>query len=498
MSGFFGLFIALKTKGLLEIIWFITQYYFAIITIPFIGGLFVKNPKPLMFWASATTGFIFYTLFKMFYPENQSVAYVISITMSFIVFVLAYYLANFNFNGASNLKIHIKKYIKKIIQEMNIPVSKLGYAIIPILVFTAILEVISGSINSNVPLLKLIAGIISVSFIFIDVIFKKYNKLLTYCYVLFSIWYCFPFLSSYTYYALPNSNIAFANMVISCTFLAFIFSSKVLFVFLATGALLGSVIYLMFNAAGIVEMLPQFFILFSIVLYIGVISYFILKAKEVNIKTFISELSKQTLCGRSSTILNQYSNVISVFKKHERGKKIFLEKRQNFYGSPDPGDIVTLNMKDLIETLKDYLSLLELENNVKYSINNKVKNILVSKSLATIYTAVFSIATHMRYFDESTIKIAVSCRHNKLYIKYTLPNLRLDMRELIKYVNSSDMGEGIIDLDLINKIINKEQGIELQTNHNALTLSVLVLSKSISADTTYKAPYNEGISKIIN
>lgn len=481
ISGFLGLFIALKSTSLLSIIFFFAQCYSATLLIPFVGGLFIKNADSHIFWVSSITGFISYTLLKILAPEIEHTAYVISLFMSFIAFILTIYLVKKNIINHEKYLVKLENITENIIKQMNIPVSKLGYAIIPVSFFTTFTQIISDGIIINTIVFMVAAGIIGLSFIFIDTIFEHQKRILRNCYVLFAIWYCFPFLSAYLYYTLPNSNVAFANMVISCTLLAVIFSSKVLCIFMTIGALLGSLVFVILRPVEFGVFISHATILASIVLYIGIISYFILRTKEAGIKKIISEVIKETSGGgsnKSSIILNQYLKVIEVVKKHEKAKELFLEKRSEFKGYEESNDIIAINIEELVEILRDYLSLIELEKGIKFEIQNTIKDITINRPISTIYTIVFSIAYQMIGFNEKINKISITNKNNQIVIKYNLPNLELNISEIKRYVRGSNNPEEIISFSLIERIISEQKNMEIKTSKNSITLTIISVTKS--------------------
>jgi hypothetical protein len=399
--------------------------------------------------------------------------------------MLTKYLVEKNMIGSEKSLIKLENFTENIIKKMNIPVTKLGYAILPIPFFTIFTQIIINEIIKNTILFSGIAGLIGVSFIFIDVIFKHQRRVMRNCYILFSIWYCFPFLSAYFYYTLPNSNVAFANMVVSCTLLAIIFSSKLLVIFMSIGALLGTAAFIIIKPIVLVQFIPHTIILSSIVIYIGVISYFILGTKEADIKRFIDDLIKKTSTGdnkKSLQIVNQYANVIEIIRRHEKAKEVFLEQRKNFKDYVEFEDIVTLNIEELAEKLKDYLSLVELERVIKFNIGNNIKNVTITKPVSMIYTVIFSIAHYIAGFDKDLIKINISCKNKRLYVKYSLEDLKLNIVEIKKYVKDINRPDGIMSFELIEKIINKQDDMELEMSRNSIIVNIRTLTGEIKEE----------------
>ena len=484
-GGLLGLFIALNAKNIVEAIWYIAQYYAAMIVVPFIGGLFIKNKSPYIFWGSTAAGFISYTALRLLFPEIEHTAYLISISMSFIMFTLIKFLVDKNIIDNKQFLIKLENSTENIIKQMNIPITKLGYAILPIPLFTIFTQIITNEIIIHIILFNILAGLIGISFIFVDVIFNSQRKIIRNCYILASIWYCFPFLSVYLYYIMLNSNVAFANMLISCTLLAIVFSSRTLVMFVSIGSLLGSVAFITLQSFVLREFLTQAIILTVIVIYIGVISHFILGRKEADIKRFIEDLIKKTSTvdnKKSLQIVNQYADIIDIVKKHEKAKEVFLEQRENFKGYVEFEDIVTLNIEELVETLKDYLSLVELEKVIKFNIENKINNITITKPESMIYTVIFSIAHYMAGFDKDLIKINISCKNKQLCVRYSLENLKLNIAEIKKYVKDGNRPDGIMDFELIEKIINKQDDMELDISQNSVILSIKTLTGEIKEE----------------
>lgn len=483
LSGFLGLIIALKSKGLLEIIRFIAQYYFSTMLVPFIGGLLVNNPKPLMFWTSSLTGFLTYSLLPFFLPKIGYELYVISILMSSITFILTKNLKSETIISKKTILLRMKQYVDNIIKTMNVPETKLGYAIIPMSFFTIVVEATYNSISLGTEIFKIIAGLIGVSFIFIDKIFKHFSQTSRNCYILFAIWYCFPFLASYLYSALPNTGIAFANMVISCTFLAIIFSSQTLVVFMATGAMLGSLTFFILKPTGVEILISHYITLVFVVLYTGMISFSILKAKEDQLKLYMHELTKIASIGSGKEsavkVLEKQTEIMNLVLRHMKAEQIFLKKRAESNINSD--NITHINAEELVEILKDYLCWVDDKRNVKYNINNTAKNFVVNSDVSVIYTIIFSISLYMRLFKEDVIKIAISCRNNQWLIKYSLPGLKFGIDEVKQYIDK-DIGEenhkeGILNFNLVEKIIKASSDMQMRINKNSLVLKIPLVTE---------------------
>ena len=379
--------------------------------------------------------------------------------------------------------VNLGQVTKNIIEEIRIPVSQLGYVIIPIPIFTIVISIIGDSQSKGRIILIILSGLISMVYIFIDKIFKNNQGVLHHCLILFTTWYCFPFLSTYVYYTLPNSNVAFANMVIASTLMTVIFSARIAFIFMTSGALLGSLLFFILSPTNFMIFISHSIILGLIVLYIGVIVYFIFRTKEEGVKKFISEITRinsQDSSYKSSDILKEYSRIIEVAKKHERAKKFFLEKKAEFIGQVKSNEIISTSMKELVEMLKDYLSLVELEKGIKFDIQSKIKNMTTNMLRSEVCMVIFSIAYQMIGFKGKLNMILVSSKDDDVFIKYSLPNLELSVLDVKRYIRGINSPKEVINFSLIEKIIDEQNSMKITINKKSMTLVIALGSININ------------------
>jgi Na+/proline symporter len=471
LSGLIALFIAIKAKSLLDIVFFVSEYYFTVIFIPFIGGLFIKKGRAIIFWTSSITGFLSHTLLKMLAPEIEHTSYVISLILSFIVFMLTKSLVQDRTNSKGSYIDNLECITKNIIDGMKIPISQLGYAIIPIPIFTGIIEVLGNSLTTSTTILIILAGLISVLYIFMDKIFINNQGILQNLFILVAALYSFPFLSTYIYYTLPNSNIALSNMIISVVVFGVIFSYKMFMVLLVIGSVLGSMVFVILNPVEWGVFIINVIVLFLIILYTIVILFSIFKVKEILMKKFISEFKDDTY-GVNKKVIDMAIN-------HWEARKEYLEKRASLNLDTKDNDIYAVNIEDMVKVLKNYIALIELEKKIEFSIENRIKNITITKPISMIYTIIFSVAYQITKFKEKIICMSITNRNNKMIIKYSLPNMELNVNEVRKYIRAENNPEGIMSFDLIEKIIKEQSDVNIKFAKNSIVLSIESLSKSI-------------------
>ena len=471
LSGLIGLFIAIKAKSLLDIVFFVSEYYFVVIFIPFIGGLFIKKGRAIIFWASSITGFLSHTFLKIFAPEIEHTSYVISLIISFIVFILTKYLVQERINSKRCYISNLEHATRNVIDDIKIPISQLGYAIIPIPIFTGIVEVLGNSLTTSTTILIILAGLISVFYIFMDKIFINNQGILQNIFILFAALYSFPLLSTYVYYTLPNSSIALSNMIISVVVFGVIFSYRIFMILLVTGAIFGSIVFMILNPVEWGVFIINVIVLFLIVVYTIVILFSIFKVKEILMKKFISGFKEETY--------GVNKKVIDIAINHWEARKEYLEKRTALNLDAKDNDIFIVNIEDMVKVLKNYLALIELEKKIEFNIQNRIKNITITKPLPMIYTIIFSIAYQMTRFKEKIICMSITNRNDQMIIKYSLPNMELNVNEVRKYIRTKNNPEGIMSFDLIEKIIKEQSDINIKFSKNSIVINILSLSKSI-------------------
>jgi hypothetical protein len=99
-----------------------------------------------------------------------------------------------------------------------------------------------------------------------DKIFINNQGILQNLFILVAALYSFPFLSTYIYYTLPNSNIALSNMIISVVVFGVIFSYKMFMVLLVIGSVLGSMVFVILNPVEWGVFIINVIVLFLIIL----------------------------------------------------------------------------------------------------------------------------------------------------------------------------------------------------------------------------------------
>ena len=82
------------------------------------------------------------------------------------------------------------------------------------------------------------------------------------------------------------------------------------------------------------------------------------------------------------------------------------------------------------------------------------------------------------------IKINISCKNKQLCIRYSLENLKLNITEIKKYVKDVKRPDGVMSFKLIEKIINKEDDMELKMSQNSIILSMRTLTGEIKEEST--------------
>lgn len=243
-------------------------------------------------------------------------------------------------------------------------------------------------------------------------------------------------------------------------------------ILLVAGAILGSVTFVILNPIKFDVFIVNITVLSLVIIYILVILFFIFKVKEILIKKFISGFKEETYG------INK--KVIDIAINYWEARKAYLSKRLDL--DVKRNDVFIVSIEDMLKELKNYLAFTELEREVKFNIQNKIKNITTTKPISMIYTIVFSIAYQMIGFNEKRIDISVISRNNQIIIKYSLPNMELNIKEVKKYIRGKNNPEEIMDFDLVEKIINEQDGIKIKFTKNSIVVIIESIVKSIGID----------------
>ena len=470
-SGILSLFIALKVENLIDLIWFIGQYYSAIMAVPLIGGLFIKERNESMFWASAITGFVSYTVLNLFWPDIDHLIYVISIFLSLVAYIIASKGTIFYFNMNS-----FYSYIDKTFQEIKIPIDKLAYAITPLSFFIIITEIISNDIIVEGLITKIIAGVIGMSFLFIEAVYSK-NKRIFNLYVIFAIWYCFPFLSSYLYYSHPNSGVAYINMIVAGIFITAVFSwEKIIFSFIS-GMVMGGLVYWGVYKPSVMHFIPQTLSLTTLLSYIGLISYFIIRPKEYGVKRFIEGVTEQLTKKNKAEVekaLKEYEITIELMGMHELAKRKYKEIRKELDIEMIKNEVGKINLRELSINIENYFNLMahqkEMKINVEYEGEEEEVGIIISRELA--YTIIFSISNFMIGCNTSQLDIKIYQRSEEIYLEYKLANYKFKLEEIEKYITQKNSEAELMSIELIEGIIGKIEGIKYKKKRDVITISM--------------------------
>ena len=122
--------------------------------------------------------------------------------------------------------------------------------------------------------------------------------------------------------------------------------------------------------------------------------------------------------------------------------------------------------------------------NVKYTGVEDI-NLNINQELA--YTIIFSISNFMVGCSTLKLDIKVHQKDEEVLVEYKLTNFKFKLDEIEKYITQKNNDTEFMSIGLIEKIINKIEGVEYQKKDNSIILSL----------TKYKI-ISEPISKVLN
>lgn len=185
LSGFFALGVSIYFSGIFEIILFFAGYYGVIVTVPMLFGLYESNNKPIFFWCSAIAGLASFSVVKFFYSDFSHVAYLFSISLSALLYVLVkkhYHIINEN---------KILGYIKNLHDNMTMPTHIIGYVGLIFFVLTLSIKIYSAvSLDITRVGIDSTLGSLSLGLVILQFSNNKHTIFWT-LFKVFSFWYIF-------------------------------------------------------------------------------------------------------------------------------------------------------------------------------------------------------------------------------------------------------------------------------------------------------------------
>ena len=194
-TGIMAILIAIYSSSVIKIILFFGQLYSSAIFVPFFLGLFFKEKNIKMYWSSVIAGVVSFLVLKVIMPDLENGIFLISLACS----LMGYLLASNKVIKMPQINIsNILDKANRVIKENNIPINKLGYASLPISIFTMMVNIDQYHFNSSfaIDISIVVMGVfLAIIDSIIDIKSKWRGSI-----IILLFWFCFPFFSMYLYF----------------------------------------------------------------------------------------------------------------------------------------------------------------------------------------------------------------------------------------------------------------------------------------------------------
>ena len=240
---------------------------------------------------------------------------------------------------------------------------------------------------------------------------------------------------------------------------------------------MGGLVYWGVHKPNVMHFIPQTLSLTTLLSYIGLISYFIIRPKEYGVKRFIEGVTEQLTQKNKLEVekaLKEYEITIELMGRHELEKRKYKEIRKELNIETIENDVGKINLRELSINIENYFNLIayqkEMKINVEYEGEEEEVSITISRELA--YTIIFSISNFMVGCNTSQLDIKIHQRNEEIYLEYKLANYKFKLEEIEKYVTQKNSEAEFMSIELIEGIIYKIEGMEYQKKDNGIRISM--------------------------
>jgi len=443
-SGIIALFIACFFPGVLETILFVWEYYFVIVLVPFIGGLFIKEIRQEPFWVSFFVGFSAFTILHFVYPDLGHEIFLISSFASTFGYVVTFFIVR---RGEANLPFFsLSKLCDAIVEKHSIQGASLSWIILLFFLLSVLLKDAPLTWNGSSTFIEFIAGFLGFLLFFVDKLSLKHRGVV----VLFSIWFCFSFFPTYVFLCQKTANVFTINFVAATVLLAGLFSWNIFITFLLSGGFFAVVIFLSFGHR-VETSLSSLMYLCSLMGYVALIAYIAFRKKELGILEFIRSKLK------AEKDIEQAIKDSDIQNKILRAIKASLDadaKYKNILLNEDK--TIRVVFKDLKDNILAYFQQISVERKTKLTIIGAHSGALnTGLPLGFFYKIVYSLILNVFYCSGGgRIQVRFCCDNSNKMEGIDVAHGKYKINDRMRYFRGT-YPEGVLKWGEIKMLLEK-------------------------------------------
>ncbi len=472
ITGIVAIILAYKAKSILGILLFFGQLYTSAVAVPFFFGLFSSQKSPKIFWYSSLSGVGTYLLIYLIFPRMEDGIFLISMGVSTTIYLLL------SKNNISNFLNKIKYLILKEEEKIfNLPIKKLGYSILPISVSVFFSDLSLGQF----PIIEISVVIVNIFLISFEIIYGEKTKYKNIVYSM-TFWYCFPMFSMYLYFS-KNNFILFIFLFPTTLILLLIFYKwEKILINLLTACIIALLILLSLNRFDLNLLISKLSLLAYMLIYITALAYFIIKPKDDSIKVAMNDMEvklKEKNKVELENIVDFYNIKFNLFQNYNDVDKKYKEIKNivDYVCKEEQGE--EIDMKCIYEDLDTYLSYRLHSINIKYGLENMIKEldnkIITNVNYRIIYVLLFSIGNFIVTIRPNKVNARCESELNSIIFKFELVGLKFQIEDLEKYSVKNNNNTDYLSIVEIKNIVDKFDKLGFSVEKNIILFRIKVV-----------------------
>jgi SSS family solute:Na+ symporter len=447
-----------------EAIIFFAAWYFVIIVVPLVGGLFVKKTRQEPFWASISIGLI---TFSILYLRHHNLSHEISV-ISAIASLSAYLAAVFAFNKMERLSFtfSLSKICDGIIARHSIQTSNLSWIILLFFLFSMFFKDMYDEKDTITMVIEGMTGALGFLLFFVDKLPIKHRNAV----VLSIIWYCFAFSPVYVFLHQTVASLFTINFIVSIVLLAGLFSWDVFLTFLISGSSIAVVTFGLFSRGFQTSVAPLMHL--SLFLgYIAMVAYLAFRDKErVIIESVRSKLEAEKSLEQGIKEAHMYNKIMQAVNTSidadNKYKNVLLNEDKT----------IMVSFAELKENILAYFQKVSIERKTKFMVANSQHKVLnTGLPLSFFYKTIYSLILNVFYCnDTEDIKVKFFCNKSGKILRIEISHGQYKIKDRAKYLRGS-YPQDILEWDIIKLLFEQ---LEIKMTEGLKTLKIIFPSEA--------------------
>jgi SSS family solute:Na+ symporter len=447
-----------------DMLLFLAEYYAVIITVPLIGGLFMKELRQELFWISVFVAFTTFSALHLAYHNLRHEIFLISSIAS-----LGAYLATalvFKKMKKQDFNFSFSKLCDAVVAKHSIRTSSISWVILIFFMFSMFFKDMYDEKDTITMVIEGMTGALGFLLFFIDKLPIKHRNAV----ILSILWYCFAFSPVYVFLHQTVASLFTINFIVSIVLLAGLFSWDVFLTFLISGSSIAVVTFGLFSRGFHTSVAPLMHL--SLFLgYIAMVAYLAFRDKErVIIESVRSKLEAEKSLEQGIKEAHMYNKIMQAVNTSidadNKYKNVLLNEDKT----------IMVSFAELKENLLAYFQKVSIERKTKFMVANSQHKVLnTGLPLSFFYKTIYSLILNVFYCnDTEDIKVKFCCDKSGKIQRIEISHGQYKINDRAKYLKGS-YPQDILDWDIIKLLFEQ---LEIKMTEGTKTLKVIFPSEA--------------------